>query len=125
MPNQKTISKSIFFDGVGLHTGSEVNLEICPAPENYGIKFQRTDLENQPIIPALVDFVSDTQRSTTIEKNTIKVVTIEHLMSALYALGVNNILIKMKEDYNIMRNHKLSPLRTIIFKNFSKIKQFF
>ncbi len=95
MPNQKTISKSIFFDGVGLHTGSEVNLEICPAPENYGIKFQRTDLENQPIIPALVDFVSDTQRSTTIEKNTIKVVTIEHLMSALYALGINNILIKI------------------------------
>ncbi len=95
MTNQKTISKPILFDGVGLHTGCEVHLEICPAPENHGIKFQRTDLEHQPIIPASVDFVSDTLRSTTIEKNSIKIITIEHLMSALYALGINNVLIKI------------------------------
>ena len=66
-----------------------------PAKENYGIKFQRIDIEKSPIIAANIDFVNETQRSTTLEKDGIKIVTVEHLMSALYALGVTNVLIKL------------------------------
>ena len=95
MPNQKTIINPISFKGVGLHTGSSVSIVVEPAPENHGIKFQRVDCENQPIISADVNLVTDTKRSTTIEKDNIKVVTVEHLMSSLYALKVNNALIKI------------------------------
>ncbi len=95
MPNQKTIINPISFKGVGLHTGSSVSIVVEPAPENHGIKFQRIDCENQPIISADVNLVTDTKRSTTIEKDNIKVVTVEHLMSSLYALKVNNALIKI------------------------------
>ena len=95
MSNQKTLKESIEFNGVGLHTGNKVSMVIVPAKENHGIKFQRIDLPEAPIIPADVDLVTDTQRSTTIEKNNVKIITVEHIMSALYALGVNNVLVKM------------------------------
>ena len=93
--NQKTLNSSIEFAGVGLHTGKDVHMVIEPAKINHGVKFQRIDLENQPILPADINLVTDTQRSTTLEKDNVKIVTVEHLMSALYALGVNNALIKM------------------------------
>ena len=93
--NQKTLNSSIEFTGVGLHTGEDVHMVIEPAKINHGVKFQRIDLENQPILPADINLVTDTQRSTTLEKDNVKIVTVEHLMSALYALGVNNVLIKM------------------------------
>ena len=91
MNTQKTLRDSIKFKGVGLHTGCNVNMILEPAKENYGIKFQRIDIEKSPIIAANIDFVNETQRSTTLEKDGIKIVTVEHLMSALYALGVNNV----------------------------------
>ena len=93
--NQKTLNSSIEFTGVGLHTGEDVHMVIEPAKTNHGVKFQRIDLENQPILPADINLVTDTQRSTTLEKDNVKIVTVEHLMSALYALGVNNVLIKL------------------------------
>ena len=93
--NQKTLNSSIEFAGVGLHTGEDVHMVIEPARINHGVKFQRIDLENQPILPADINLVTDTQRSTTLEKDNVKIVTVEHLMSALYALGVNNVLIKI------------------------------
>mgnify|MGYP001188691701 FL=1 len=93
--NQKTLNSSIEFAGVGLHTGEDVHMVIEPARINHGVKFQRIDLDNQPILPADINLVTDTQRSTTLEKDNVKIVTVEHLMSALYALGVNNVLIKM------------------------------
>ena len=93
--NQKTLNSSIEFTGVGLHTGEGVHMVIEPAEINHGVKFQRIDLENQPVLPADINLVTDTQRSTTLEKDNVKIVTVEHLMSALYALGVNNVLIKM------------------------------
>ena len=95
MNTQKTLRDSIKFKGVGLHTGCNVNMVLEPAKENYGIKFQRIDIEKSPIIAANIDFVNETQRSTTLEKDGIKIVTVEHLMSALYALGVTNVLIKL------------------------------
>ena len=66
---QKTLKSSISFSGIGLHTGAKVDVTINPAEDNFGYKFQRTDVEGEPIIPADVDLVVDTKRGTTIEKN--------------------------------------------------------
>ena len=98
MNNQKTLKESIEFNGLGLHTGKKVCMVIIPARENHGIKFQRIDLPGAPIVPADIDLVKDTQRSTTLELNNVKIITVEHLMSALYALGVNNVLVKMNNS---------------------------
>ena len=98
MLKQKTISTNLSFTGFGLHTGKEVDLVIEPAEANHGIQFSRVDLDGHPIVPASVEYVTDTKRSTTIEKNGVKVVTIEHLLSALYALGIDNALIKINSE---------------------------
>ena len=98
MLKQKTISTNLSFKGFGLHTGKEVDLVIEPAEVNHGIQFSRVDLDSHPIVPASVEYVTDTKRSTTIEKNGVKVVTVEHLLSALYALGIDNALIKINSE---------------------------
>lgn len=98
MLKQKTISTNLSFTGFGLHTGKEVDLVIEPAEANQGIQFSRVDLDGHPIVPASVEHVTDTKRSTTIEKNGVKVVTVEHLLSALYALGIDNALIKINSE---------------------------
>ena len=98
MLKQKTISTNLSFTGYGLHTGKEVDLVIEPAEANQGIQFSRVDLDGHPIVPASVEHVTDTKRSTTIEKNGVKVVTIEHLLSALYAFGIDNALIKINSE---------------------------
>jgi len=93
--NQKTLSKSVFFTGKGLHTGIEVEMAIHPATEDHGIRFQRVDLEDAPIIHATADFVTDTSRGTTIENNGVRVSTIEHVLAALTGMGVDNALIRI------------------------------
>lgn len=92
---QRTLKNAIHFQGVGLHTGEKVNLEICPAPDNHGYKFQRTDLEGTPIIKADVDLVVATDRGTTLEYKGAKVYTTEHVLAALYGCQVDNALIKL------------------------------
>jgi UDP-3-O-[3-hydroxymyristoyl] N-acetylglucosamine deacetylase / 3-hydroxyacyl-[acyl-carrier-protein] dehydratase len=92
---QFTLKESIKFTGVGLHTGEKVNLEICPAPVNHGYKFQRIDLEGQPIIKADVDLVISTDRGTTLEQNGARVYTTEHVLAAIYGMEIDNALIKI------------------------------
>ncbi len=93
---QKTIKQdSITLSGRGLHTGVEANLTFKPAPENYGYRFKRTDLEGQPEVKAVTENVVDTSRSTAIEEKGARIGTIEHVMSALYALGIDNITIEI------------------------------
>jgi UDP-3-O-[3-hydroxymyristoyl] N-acetylglucosamine deacetylase/3-hydroxyacyl-[acyl-carrier-protein] dehydratase len=92
---QRTLKEAIVFNGVGLHTGEAVTMEICPANDNHGYKFQRVDLENQPIIKADVDFVVATDRGTTLEQHGARVYTTEHVLAALYACQVDNALIKI------------------------------
>ncbi len=92
---QKTLKAPITFTGRGLHTAVEVKMRVCPAEENHGIKFKRTDIENQPEIPALADFVSDTSRNTTLEKGGVKVSTVEHILAALWTMGVDNAMIEI------------------------------
>ena len=92
---QHTLNKAFSLSGQGLHTGEKVTVTIEPALENHGYKFQRTDVEGSPIIPADADLVTETTRGTTLEKNGIKVQTTEHLLAALYGLQVDNALIKL------------------------------
>ncbi|HPS95912.1 MAG TPA: UDP-3-O-acyl-N-acetylglucosamine deacetylase, partial [Bacteroidales bacterium] len=90
---QRTLKQSYTFTGKGLHTGRQVTMIVTPAPENHGIKFQRTDLEGQPVMDAIVDYVTSTERGTTLEHGEMRISTIEHILSALAGLGVDNALI--------------------------------
>lgn len=92
---QHTLNEKIVFTGVGLHTGEKVTMEIHPAPENHGYKFQRVDLEKQPIIKADADLVVSTERGTTLEANGARVYTTEHVLAALYGMQVDNALITL------------------------------
>ncbi|MBD5193131.1 MAG: bifunctional UDP-3-O-[3-hydroxymyristoyl] N-acetylglucosamine deacetylase/3-hydroxyacyl-ACP dehydratase [Bacteroides sp.] len=92
---QITLKAPFTVKGKGLHTGREIEAEFLPAPENTGYKFQRTDLENEPIIDALAENVVSTTRGTVIAKGDVQISTIEHSMAALYASGIDNCLIKI------------------------------
>ncbi len=93
--NQKTINAPITFKGKGLHTGLNVTMTICPADINSGIIFKRVDMEGEPTVPAICDFVTDTSRGTTIEKGDARVSTIEHIMAALWCNGVDNCIVEI------------------------------
>lgn len=92
---QRTIQKAVSITGKGLHTGAPVTLTFNPAPENHWYKFQRTDVEGQPIIEADCDLVVDTSRGTTLEKNGVRVHTTEHVLASLVGLGIDNCLIQV------------------------------
>lgn len=92
---QKTISKAVTLKGTGLHTGTECEITFKPAPENHGYKFQRIDIKNKPIINAIVENVVDISRGTNIEENGVKITTVEHVLAAIYGLGIDNILIEI------------------------------
>jgi UDP-3-O-[3-hydroxymyristoyl] N-acetylglucosamine deacetylase len=88
--HQRTLKTQVKATGVGLHTGVKVSMTLRPAHENTGIVFRRTDLPTAPTVRALASLVTDTRLSTCIEENGGKVATIEHLMSALSGLGIDN-----------------------------------
>jgi UDP-3-O-[3-hydroxymyristoyl] N-acetylglucosamine deacetylase/3-hydroxyacyl-[acyl-carrier-protein] dehydratase len=92
---QRTLKENIELKGIGLHTGELVTIEICPAPENHGYRFQRVDLPEQPIIKADADLVVSTERGTTLEFKGARVHTTEHVLAALYGCQVDNALIKI------------------------------
>jgi len=95
---QKTIKNSVTISGKGLHSGDEVNLTFKPAPVDFGYQFKRLDLPSQPIVAADIDNVVDTSRGTTIEKNGVKVRTIEHILAALFGLGIDNVLVELNQS---------------------------
>jgi UDP-3-O-[3-hydroxymyristoyl] N-acetylglucosamine deacetylase/3-hydroxyacyl-[acyl-carrier-protein] dehydratase len=92
---QHTIKQAVTIQGVGLHTGQMVTLTFQPTEANHGIKFQRIDLPDQPIIPADCDLVISVERGTTLEKGGVKIATVEHLMAALVGMQIDNVLITM------------------------------
>ena len=93
--NQHTIKQAYRFEGKGLHTGTYVHMTLLPAPVNTGIRFRRIDLEEKPVVEALAEFVTNTARSTTLSFEGAEVVTVEHILSALMGLGVDNALIEL------------------------------
>lgn len=92
---QRTLKESFKVNGKGLHTGLMIEATFLPAPENHGYKFQRLDMEGQPVIDALAEYVSATTRGTVISKGDLRISTIEHALAALYAAGIDNCLIQL------------------------------
>lgn len=95
MLNQNTIKQAFILSGKGLHTGLNINLTFNPAPENHGLKIKRTDLDGQPVMDAVAEYVTETTRGTVLKKGDVQVSTVEHALSALYALGVDNCLLEV------------------------------
>ena len=91
---QTTIKKEIGISGVGLHTGVQSTATFKPAPENFGIRFKRLDLKHCPEIMADIEHVVDISRGTTIGQNDFKIHTVEHILSAIYGLQIDNLLIR-------------------------------
>lgn len=92
---QHTLAKSVSMTGTSLHTGEQVTLTLQPAPENFGFKFRRVDLEDKPFIAALAEKVQKVERATTIAEGGVNVHTVEHVISALTGMGVDNAIIEM------------------------------
>ena len=92
---QHTLAQPATLEGSSLHTGNKVTLTIKPASENHGFKFRRVDLDDQPFIDADVDKVQTVERATTLAEGSVKVHTVEHIISALTGMGVDNALIEM------------------------------
>ena len=92
---QRTIKKASSCTGVGLHTGVESTITFKPAPENYGIRFKRTDIKGSTAIKADIDHVVDISRGTTIKQNGIRIHTVEHTLAAVSGLRIDNILIEL------------------------------
>ena len=92
---QLTLKDSFEISGKGLHTGLDITAKFIPAPENHGYKIKRVDLEDQPVIDAVAENIVATTRGTVIGKGDVNVSTIEHAMAALYASGIDNVLIEV------------------------------
>ena len=95
MTNQRTIREKAVFKGIGLHTGILTTIAFIPAPADSGVKFVRTDLPGRPRIPALIDHVIGVIRGTSLGVDEAQVHTVEHVCSALYALGIDNLTVEL------------------------------
>lgn len=112
--NQKTLKSEFTIEGVGLHTGLKTKMTVMPASAGHGLKFQRIDLPEQPIIKADVDLVVDTSRGTTLESKGARVATVEHILAALTGMGVDNALIALdNEEIPIMDGSALAFVEKI------------
>ncbi len=114
MIKQHTLKESFSFSGKGLHTGLEIKITFHPAPIHTGRVIRRVDLEGQPEIPALSEYVKETDRGTVLVKGDARVSTIEHAMSALYALGVDNCIIEVNApEFPILDGSAIEYARAI------------
>ncbi|MEA5126794.1 MAG: bifunctional UDP-3-O-[3-hydroxymyristoyl] N-acetylglucosamine deacetylase/3-hydroxyacyl-ACP dehydratase [Proteiniphilum sp.] len=111
---QKTLQDSFTLSGVGLHTGLDIIVTFNPAPVDHGYKIKRIDLENQPVIEALAENVVHTQRGTVVGKGNVTVSTVEHGLSALFALDVDNCLIEVNaSEFPILDGSAIEYVREI------------
>ena len=92
---QKTLREEVSLSGIGLHTGKKVTLTMKPAKENTGFVFVRTDLEGNPQVEADANYVTTTERGTTLEKLGVKIHTCEHILAALVGMDVDNVILEM------------------------------
>jgi UDP-3-O-[3-hydroxymyristoyl] N-acetylglucosamine deacetylase/3-hydroxyacyl-[acyl-carrier-protein] dehydratase len=95
MSKQNTIKQAFTLKGKGLHSGLEIALTFVPAPENHGIKIKRIDLPEQPEMDAVAEYVAETTRGTVLKKGDVQVSTIEHVLSALFGLGIDNCMLEV------------------------------
>src|SRR4030081_2494133 len=92
---QHTVGKPAGFSGTSLHTGEKVTLKLQPAPIDHGIKFRRKDLQDEPTIDAKIDNLKTVERATTMGEGSVRVHTVEHVLAALSAMGVDNVIVEM------------------------------
>ena len=95
VPSQQTLRQPVSYAGIGLHSGNRVSMGFLPAPPESGLRFRRTDLDGRPEIEARAEFVTDTQRSTTLSKGGVKIHTVEHVLAAFAGAGVHNAVIEI------------------------------
>jgi UDP-3-O-[3-hydroxymyristoyl] N-acetylglucosamine deacetylase/3-hydroxyacyl-[acyl-carrier-protein] dehydratase len=98
LEKQRTLASSATLTGGALHTGENVTLTILPAPPDHGFKFQRTDLPDEPLVDAAAAHVKTVERATTLVQGSVKIHTVEHVLSALTGLGVDNALVQMNAN---------------------------
>src|SRR6266576_477176 len=92
---QQTVGKTASLSGTALHTGEKVSLKLHPAPTDHGIKFKRKDLQDEPTIDARINNLKTVERATTIGEGSVRVHTVEHVLAALWAMGVDNAIVEM------------------------------
>jgi len=95
---QHTLKSACSFSGIGLHSGKPVEMQLLPAPEDYGIVFQRSDLGDEALVHAVVDNVAKTRRCTALAENGVQVRTAEHLLASLRCMGVDNVLVRLNAE---------------------------
>src|SRR6187200_2689155 len=113
---QHTLAKSAGFSGTSLHTGEKVALKLQPAPIDHGVKFRRKDLPDEPIIDARIDNLKTVERATTIGEGSVRVHTVEHVLSALSAMGVDNAVIEMDANEPPIGDGSAQPYVEVIKK---------
>src|ERR1700720_1521292 len=111
---QHTLGKSAGFTGTSLHTGEKVSLKLHPAPVDHGIKFRRKDLQDEPTIDAKIENLKTVERATTIGEGSVRVHTVEHVLAALSAMGVDNAIVEMDANEPPIGEIGAQPFRAFI-----------
>src|SRR5262247_1078729 len=113
---QQTVGKMAGFTGIALHTGEKVTLRLHPAPVDHGIKFRRNDLQDEPTIDAKIENLKTVERATTIGEGSVRVHTVEHILSALSAMGVDNAIVEMDANEPPIGDGSAQPYVDLIKK---------
>ncbi|RPI18158.1 MAG: bifunctional UDP-3-O-[3-hydroxymyristoyl] N-acetylglucosamine deacetylase/3-hydroxyacyl-ACP dehydratase [Ignavibacteriae bacterium] len=116
LTKQRTICKEVSIKGIGLHTGNDSTLTFKPAPENYGIRFKRIDLENSPEILADIDHVIDISRGTTIAVGDAQVKTVEHVLAAIMGCEIDNIIVELTTNEPPVTDGSAKPFVDILLE---------
>src|SRR5438876_3102673 len=113
---QHTVGKTASLSGTSLHTGEKVTLKLHPAPVDHGIKFRRKDLQDEPTIDAKIENLKMVERATTIGEGPIRVHTVEHVLAALWAMGVDNAIVEMDANEPPIGDGSAQPYVDLIRK---------
>jgi UDP-3-O-[3-hydroxymyristoyl] N-acetylglucosamine deacetylase/3-hydroxyacyl-[acyl-carrier-protein] dehydratase len=113
---QQTIANEASFEGVGLHTGDTVRLRFLAAPAGTGVRFRRTDLEGAPEVPATLDSVAATDRNTTLAVGDARIATVEHVLAAVTACGIDNLVIEMDAGEVPIGDGSFAPFFNVLRK---------
>jgi UDP-3-O-[3-hydroxymyristoyl] N-acetylglucosamine deacetylase / 3-hydroxyacyl-[acyl-carrier-protein] dehydratase len=113
---QHTVGKTASFSGTALHTGDKVTLKLQPAPVDHGIKFKRKDLQDEPTIDAKIENLKTVERATTIGEGSVRVHTVEHILAALSAMGVDNAIVEMDTNEPPIGDGSAQPYVDLIKK---------
>ena len=98
MLRQHTLKEPATYAGIGLHSGNKVTMTFLPAPPDTGIRFRRVDLEGRPEIEARVEHVTDTTRSTTLAKGSVRIHTVEHVLASFAGYGIDNAIVELDSN---------------------------